>query len=282
MAMVEDDDRMNEEEELQKIKDYLAIFNRKCERIRRNEANGRGSMRHYDDYNEPEKQLKDSYKRVHVINYRRGRDMNHPDTWVIYMENQDREIVRLTYNQMLIECPNRVAFWVDADHGYDQVTRRSVTGILIMIDGMVWKTYSKRQKTVETSTYGSELVAARIAVDLVIETRYALRMMGLEVDGPALMLGDNRSVVLNTTVPSSMLKKKHCAINYHRVREAIAAGIVKFVHIPSFKNIADCLTKPLAGNVTYRLIKPVMFANPGETLWPGDNIDDQGNEIIPS
>ena len=108
---------------------------------------------------------------------------------------------------------------------------------------------------------------------LVIETRYALRMLGIGVDGPALMLGDNKSVVLNTSVPSSILKKKHCAINYHRVRESIAAGIVRFFHIPSYKNIADCLTKPLAGNVTYNLLEPVLFANPGETLWPGENVE---------
>jgi hypothetical protein len=38
-----------------------------------------------------------------------------------------------------------------------------------------------------------------------------------------VMLGDNMSVVLNTTVPSSVLKKKHNAIAYHRVREAICS-----------------------------------------------------------
>jgi hypothetical protein len=41
------------------------------------------------------------------------------------------------------------------------------------------------------------------------------------LDGPALMLGDNMSVVLYTTVPSSILKKKHNAIAYHRVIETI-------------------------------------------------------------
>jgi hypothetical protein len=59
------------------------------------------------------------------------------------------------------------------------------------------------------------------------------------------MLGDNMSVVLNTTVPSSQLKKKHNAIAYHRVREAIAANIVRFAHIRSECNFADILTKPL-------------------------------------
>ena len=77
--------------------------------------------------------------------------------------------------------------------------------------------YSKKQSTVETSTYGSELVAARIAVDLILEVRYGLQMLGIPLDGPALMLGDNKSVVLNTTFPSSQLKKKHNAVSYHRV-----------------------------------------------------------------
>jgi hypothetical protein len=52
-----------------------------------------------------------------------------------------------------------------------------------------------------------------------------LRSLGVALDEPALMLGDNISVVLNTTVPSSVLKKKHNANAYHRVREAIAAKV---------------------------------------------------------
>ena len=151
-----------------------------------------------------------------------------------------------------------------------------------MINGMVYKTLSKRQTTVESSTYSSELLASRIAVDLAIEMRYTLRMIGSKVGGPFLVLGDNKSVVLNSTTPSSVLKKKHCAINYHRVREAIAGNIVSYVHIDSRKNIADCLTKPLPGNVLYVLVIPVLFANPHEGRWPGSNIaldDDKGDSI---
>jgi hypothetical protein len=57
----------------------------------------------------------------------------------------------------------------------------------------------------------------------------------------ALILGDNTSEVLNTTVPSSVLeKKKHNAIASHRVREAIAASIMRFVHIKSEKISVMC------------------------------------------
>ena len=58
-------------------------------------------------------------------------------------------------------------------------------------------------------------------------------MIGVPVDGSALMLGGNKSVVINPTIPSSALKKKHNAIAYHRVRKAIAARLIRFCHIVS-------------------------------------------------
>ena len=121
---------------------------------------------------------------------------------------------------------------------------------------------SKRQPTVETSTYGSELVAGRVAVEGIIEIRYKLRMLGVPVLEPTLMLGDNMSVVLNTTVPSSQLKKKHKACAYHRIRECIAAGIIRFSHIVSTENLADILTKPLAGDQYLYLTKKQLFRLP--------------------
>ena len=174
-----------------------------------------------------------------------------------------------------------ITCYVDADHAHDQVTRRSVTGILLFVNGMPIKWMSKRQRTVESSTYGSELVAARQAVDMIVEIRYALRMMGVPIKGPALMLGDNMSVVLNTTVPASVLKKKHCAISYHRVREAIAANIVRFAHVRSEENIADILTKPVNKTTFYHLSKKVLFRRPTSTSFREGNSDelDAHNDI---
>ena len=158
--------------------------------------------------------------------------------------------------------PVRITVFVDADHAHDQVTRRSVTGIVLFLNNTPVRVICKRQKTVETSTYGSELVAASVETELIMETRYMLRMLGVKLDGPALMLGDNMSVVLNTTLPSSVLKKKHCAISYHRVREAIAAKILSFAHITSSENIADVATKPLGNATFHSLIKKWLFRTP--------------------
>ena len=92
----------------------------------------------------------------------------------------------------------RVTIWVDADHARDKVTCRSVTGIIVMINNTVVKTYSKRQATVESSTYGSELVAARIATDIAIEIRCILHMLGVEIDGS--MKPSNPSVGCQLTI----------------------------------------------------------------------------------
>ena len=59
--------------------------------------------------------------------------------------------------------------YVDAEHAHEQITRRSVTGILIFLNITPVKWYSKCQNTVESSTSGAELVALRIATEFVIE-----------------------------------------------------------------------------------------------------------------
>jgi hypothetical protein len=116
-----------------------------------------------------------------------------------------------------------------------------------------------RQKTVETSTCRSELVAARIAAELAMECRHTLQMLGAEVDGPCMLFGDNNLVILNATIPSLMLKKKHNAIACHRTRECVAANIVRFAHVNSASNLADCLTKPLRAVAFWRCIQPILF-----------------------
>jgi hypothetical protein len=72
-----------------------------------------------------------------------------------------------------------------------------------------------------------------------------LQSLGLALDGPELMLGDNISVILNTSVPVSVLKKRYDAIVYTQVRKAITVRIMRFAYIKSEENINVILEKPL-------------------------------------
>jgi hypothetical protein len=70
------------------------------------------------------------------------------------------------------------------------------------------------------------------------------------------------SLVLNTSVPSRALKKKHYPIAYHRVREVAAAKILRFAHINSKGSISDLLTKPLCNEKFHYLMKKAFLQIP--------------------
>jgi Reverse transcriptase (RNA-dependent DNA polymerase) len=153
----------------------------------------------------------------------------------------------------------QITAFVDSDHAGDLLTRRSRTGVLIYCNRapIIW--YSKKQASIESSTFGSEFMALKTATDLVKGLRYKLRMMGIPLDGPANMRVDNMSVVNNTTKPESVLKKKSNAIAYHYVREAVAARIMQIEYESSKTNLADMLTKTQAGPERKRLAQMVLF-----------------------
>ena len=65
--------------------------------------------------------------------------------------------------------------------------------------------YSRRQNTLESSTFGSEFNALRIAVDQTVSLRYKLRMMGVNIEGQTHIFCDNRSVVNNAIKLESTL-----------------------------------------------------------------------------
>jgi len=135
----------------------------------------------------------------------------------------------------------------DSSHSSCLLTRRSTTCYLMFVNNTPIKWFSKRQNCVETSTYGSEVVAGRIAVDAAVELRYNLRMLGAPVKGRTTLFGDNKSMITNASLPHSTLKKRNQANNYHRVREAVASGVVSVVHVDTEYNLADMGTKALSG-----------------------------------
>jgi hypothetical protein len=80
-------------------------------------------------------------------------------------------------NMMSTHC------FVNASHGSDCATRQSQTGILIFCNKAPILWHSKRQNTVEASTFRSKFQAMKNAVILIESLRYKLRMFGVPLDG---------------------------------------------------------------------------------------------------
>ena len=137
--------------------------------------------------------------------------------------------------------------YVDADHGDDRETRRSRTGLIAFLGRTPIMAKSKRQTSVETSTFSAEFNAARTGAETIIGLRFFLRSIGVPVTKPSRMMGDNEGCVTNATAFKSSLQKKHVAISFLRTREAIATGALTFEHVATNENLADVFTKPLGG-----------------------------------
>ncbi len=133
--------------------------------------------------------------------------------------------------------------FVDASHANNKSNRRSQMGILIFLNRspIVW--FSKQQNTVESSTFGSEMVALKTAVKMIQGLRFKLRSFGVPIEGPADVFCDNEVVTNAASKPETTLAKKHNAVAFHKVREATAMNMVRVAWEITLANLADLLTK---------------------------------------
>jgi hypothetical protein len=126
--------------------------------------------------------------------------------------------------------------------------------------------YSKKQATVETATYGSEFVAARICVEQIIDLRTTLRYLRVPTREKSYMFGDNKSVVDSSMQLHAKLHKWHTMLSFHHIREVIASGIVAFFFIPGDINPSDILSKHWGYSQIKEHLKSLLF-------WQGDTAD---------
>jgi hypothetical protein len=145
-------------------------------------------------------------------------------------------------------------------------TGKSVTGILHLINKTPLDWYSKKQATVETATYGSEFIAARICVEQIIYLASTLRYIEVPVREKNCMFGDNKSVADSSMGLHAKLHKRHTMLSFHHIRDAIASGKVGFYFIPGEINPADILSKHWGYTQIRERLKSLLF-------WKRDTAD---------
>lgn len=85
-------------------------------------------------------------------------------------------------------------------------------------------------------------------------------MMGVPIEGQMYVKADNLSVIRNSIVPESQLKKKSNSIAYHYLREQAAARVIKLSYEPTKTNLADMLTKAQLGPTRSRMAQMVLYS----------------------
>ncbi len=79
------------------------------------------------------------------------------------------------------------------------------------------------------------------------------------MNNPVFIKGDNKSVLWNTSVPDSMLKKKSNSIAYHFVREGAARDEWRTAYVNTADNVSDLMTKCLSGPDRKRKVRMLMY-----------------------
>ena len=80
------------------------------------------------------------------------------------------------------------------------------------------------------------------------------------------MFGDNESVVGSSTKVHAKLHKRHTALSFHRVHEAVASKYVDFIYLPGAKNPADIMSKHWSYAAIWLLLQPILF-------WQGNTVE---------
>ena len=83
--------------------------------------------------------------------------------------------------------------------------------------------------------------------------------MRIYIDGPAYILGDNKSVLINSSVPTSVLRKTSNSIAFHFVREGSTTHEWRVAYLNTQDNVADLLTKTMSnGKKRQSLIEMIL------------------------
>ena len=95
--------------------------------------------------------------------------------------------------------------------------------------------------------------------DKIVELRLKCKSIGLRLDGPADVGCDNQGAVKNTSIPESTLAKKHNAVDYHIVRETVAADIMQVGNEVTKTNPTGVLTNIMTYLQKHELIKHLQW-----------------------
>jgi hypothetical protein len=133
----------------------------------------------------------------------------------------------------------------DADFASCLDTRKSLSGVVLMLNNgpVIWS--SRKQGIVATSTTEAEYVAAHDATKDIVWLRQLLEDIGFKQNHPTTLLCDNAAAEKLIQNPTFHKRSKHIDIKFHYTRDLVKQETINIKHVSSNSQLADILIKPL-------------------------------------
>jgi hypothetical protein len=144
---------------------------------------------------------------------------------------------------------SNLVVYTDADWAGCPDTRRSTSGYAVFLGDNLVSWSAKRQTVVSRSSVETEYRAVANGVAEATWLRQLLHELQAPPSRCTLVYCDNISVVYLSTNPVQHQRTKHVEIDLHFVREKVAIGQVRVLHVPTTSQFADIFTKGLPSSV---------------------------------
>ncbi|XP_071728348.1 uncharacterized mitochondrial protein AtMg00810-like [Rutidosis leptorrhynchoides] len=147
--------------------------------------------------------------------------------------------------QLYASFPTNLVASTDADWAGCPTTRRSTSGYCVFLSNNLLSWSSKRQPPPSRSSAKAEYRGVGNVVAETCWIRNLLRELHCPLTSATLVYCDNVSSVYLSTNPVQHQLTKHIEIDIQFVRDLVAQGQVRVLHVPSRYQFADIFTKGL-------------------------------------
>jgi hypothetical protein len=156
----------------------------------------------------------------------------------------------------------KLTAYCDASYGECILTRKSITGYVIMVDGDVVDWKSKKQAVVAQSSTEAEYISLAMLVNKLRVTRRVREwLVGTEEAYP--VYEDNQACIKMAEGDGLSKRSKHIDVRYHVTREAVDNGEISLEYVKTEEQVADALTKNLGCTKFKKLGIDKMFGSEG-------------------
>ncbi|GJS91240.1 ribonuclease H-like domain-containing protein [Tanacetum coccineum] len=171
--------------------------------------------------------------------------------------------------QLYTSSTGSLVAYSDADWDGCPTTRLSTSGYCVFLGDNILLWSSKRQHTLSRSSVEAEYKGVSNAVAEMAWLHNLLRELHTRLFSATLVYCDNVRAIYLTANPVHHQRTKHIEIDIHFVRDMVARGHVRVLHVPSRYQYVDIFTKGLP-SALFEEFRTSLSVRPSPTQTAGE------------